>query len=1096
MTGMGKRKLFRNTLRSAFRSKERFLSLFGIIAISTGFFSGLKVTGTDMKQSADRYYRETGLSDLHLRSTAGFCDEELDLLAARKEVAQVCGGYQETVFMPVSDNTADVTVKIYSLTSDGKKEGQQINQPVLTEGRMPEKADECLIEVNTPAEIGIGDRVKAVTPDSAETLLKQKEFTVVGRADSSMYVDFERGTTTIGNGRIDCFLLVPPEAFESDVYTDVWLRLRDAAEISSFEQRYLTVVNDCADAILADQKKLCAPRAEQMRETVEQKLADVRTELDEGKEQYEKGLKELEKSVRNGKTELKKAENDLKTGREELDKQWKEYKEKAADYEKNAALIEQQQKTIDAQEKQANGTLDALREKVDRFDYVLGVIHSYRDSTIIPPYPTELQDLINEMAEYDSEEFNVSQAMFNYFKAPVDSDDNFEKMNYEDTIDWYLSNCKVDVQNEIIDIESNAQQLTISRKQLKTAMDKLVKGNQDIIKYQDELNKKEKELTDAKLELSRKQSDLEKTEKVERIRLKDAKETLEQGEKEYQEALETLDDVGAQIEWYAFDRSENPGWSSYGDDADRVDRIARIFPVFFLLVASLVCLTTVTRMVEEQRTEIGTCKALGYSGLSVTAQYLLYTVLASVLGTAVGTVIGDQLFPKVLFRCYQMMYHYPKIHCPYHWGYALICLAAALICTGVTAAAVCTSVVQEMPAQLMRPKAPKNGKRVLLEKCKWLWRKLSFHTKVTIRNFFRYRARVLMSVIGICGCTALLLTGFGLYHAIAAIVDLQYQEVLVYDAVGIYDGSTENKEILRDTLEHTDAVAGYQFGAVRSCTVRTGRRSYEVTVTVPEDAETLSDYIVLRDRRTKEPCPLEDSGVVLNEKLAALLNIKTGDNVMLEDAAHPVAVTGIAENYALNRVWMTKACYESLFGSMDSNCVFVNEQPDTDEDAFAEHLFRSDALLRLDFTSESGENFRKLVKALGYVVAVVIVFAGLLALAVLYNLAYINILERQRELATVKVLGFYDKEVYAYVLRENILSSVLGIAAGLFAGIFLCRYVVKTAEVDVVMFAPDIPWYCFALAAAVTLVFTLLVNLLLRRKLRAIDMAGSIKAVE
>ena len=1075
------------------RSKERFLSLFGIIAISTGFFSGLKVTGSDMKRSADRYYRETGLSDLHLRSTAGFCEEELELLAARKEVSQVCGGYQETVFMPVSENTADVTVKIYSLTASGRKEGQQINQPVLTEGRMPEKADECLIEVNTPAEIAVGDRVKAVIPDNADSLLNQREFTVVGRADSSMYVDFERGTTTVGNGRIDCFMLVLPEAFDSEFYTDVWLRLKDAAEISSFEQRYLTVVNDCADAILADRKKLCAPRAEQMRETIEQELADVRRELDEGWEQYQDGLAELEKSVKDGKAELKKAENDLKTGREELDKLWKDYKEKAADYEKNAALIEQQQKTIDAQEKQANGTLDALREKVNRFDYVLGIIHSYRESSVIPPYPTELQDLINEMAEYDSEEFNVSQAMFNYFSAPVDT---FDKNNLLQTTEWYLKNCKVDVQNEIIDIQTNAQQLTLSRKQLRTAMDKLVKGNQDIIQYQDELNKKEKELTDAKLDLSRKSSELEKTEKVERIRLADAKKTLEEGEQDYQEALASLDNVGDKIEWYAFDRSENPGWSSYGDDCDRVDRIAKIFPVFFLLVASLVCLTTVTRMVEEQRTEIGTCKALGYSGLAITGQYLLYTVLASILGTAVGTLIGNQLFPRVLFRCYQMMYHYPKITCPYHWDYALICLCASLICTGVTAAAVCTSVVHEMPALLMRPKAPKSGKRVLLEKWKWLWRKFSFHSKVTIRNFFRYRARVLMSVIGICGCTALLLTGFGLYHAIASIVDLQYKEILVYDAIGIYDGSEENKDTLRDTLEHTEAIAGYQFGAVRSCTVRTGRKSYEVTVTAAEDPEMLSDYIVLRDRKTKQPCTLDDNGIIVNEKLAELLNIRAGDNVLLEDVSKPVTVTGVAENYALNRIWMTKACYETLFEESDSNCVFINEQPGSDEDALAEHLLRTDSLLRLDFNSGSGENFRKLVRALGYVVAVVIVFAGLLALAVLYNLAYINILERQRELATVKVLGFYDKEVYAYVLRENILSSVLGIAAGLFAGIFLCRYVVKTAEVDVVMFAPDIPWYCFVLATAVTMVFTLLVNLLLRRKLRAIDMAGSIKAVE
>ncbi|MBP0971600.1 MAG: ABC transporter permease, partial [Oscillospiraceae bacterium] len=319
---------------------------------------------------------------------------------------------------------------------------------------------------------------------------------------------------------------------------------------------------------------------------------------------------------------------------------------------------------------------------------------------------------------------------------------------------------------------------------------------------------------------------------------------------------------------------------------------------------------------------------------------------------------------------------------------------------------------------------------------------------------------------------------------------------LVYDAVGIYDGSEENRDMLRSVLSGSDDVAGCQFGAVRTCTIRSDNKKYEVTVTVPEYPDALSEFIVLRDRKTKEPFPLTDDGIILNEKLAKLLNVSVGDSISLEEADQPAAVAAIAENYALNRIWMTPAYSDRLFGETESNCVFINEEPGTDEDALAEHLLGSGTLMRLDFTSRSGDSFRKLVRALGYVVAVVIVFSGLLAFVVLYNLANINILERNRELATVKVLGFYDKEVYAYVLRENILSAVLGMAAGLVAGIFLCRYVVVTAEVDVVMFAPEIPWYCFALAAVMTILFTLLVNLLLRRRLRAIDMAGSMKAIE
>lgn len=324
---MGKHTLFKNTVRSGFRSGGRFLSLFGILAISAGFFSGLKVTGTDMKDSAERYYRDTGLADLHLRSSAGFDEAEIELLAAREDVAAVCGGYQETVLMPVSDDAADAVVRIYSITPDG----QLINRPVLTEGRMPEKADECLIEAQTPAAIHVGDKVRAVPQEGQTSLLECTEFTVVGRADSSLYVDFERGSAVIGNGKVDCFLLVPPEAFSSDVYTDAWLRLTDTADLNSFSPEYLTAVNAAADAILADRETLSAPREAELRQAAEDQIAEQKQALEEGRALYESGVKQLESSVKKGKAELKKAEDELKTSREELDKQWAEYKKNAAD---------------------------------------------------------------------------------------------------------------------------------------------------------------------------------------------------------------------------------------------------------------------------------------------------------------------------------------------------------------------------------------------------------------------------------------------------------------------------------------------------------------------------------------------------------------------------------------------------------------------------------------------------------------------------------------------------------------------------------------------------------------------------------------------
>ena len=1088
-----KHTLLRNTLRSAFCAKERFISLFGIIAISTGFFAGLKVTSTDMKDSAEQYYRDTALMDLHLISNTGFCEEEISLLTERSEVRQLYSGYSEIAFLPVSGSSADQIVQVYSLPDQARKPGNQINTPVLTEGRLPERPDECLIEVKTPDCFQVGDTVKILAADPESSIMGVTEFTAVGRADWSMYTDFQRGTTTVGNGSIDCFLLVPPDAFDSEYYTDVFLTLNDTADINSFTAAYQKTVDSASDALLNDIRTLSAPRAAQLRADAEAALSDARKELDENKKAYESGSSALEQALTSGRAALSESKALIDAAEAELESAHEIYDRNEAEFIAQKDSFEQRERTLIAKERSANGALDKMKSQVVEIDRVMGIISASRDTRMAEPFTDDIQQMIDDMSEFDSEEYDLSGSLTAYFTAPVKSD---EKMTLEETLTFFLANRKVMLQNQITETERDAKEASYGRNALEAARHEITAKEKTLAAEKSVLDAKEAEFADAKAEFDKQSAELERLDTEERDRLSTMKQQLDEGEAAYEAGVAALDSIPEQIKWYVLDRNSNPGWSSYGEDADRVDRIARIFPAFFLLVAALVCLTTVTRMVEEQRTEIGTCKALGYSTAQVSAQFLLYTVLASVLGTAVGTAVGFQVFPRVIFICYEMMYHYPKVSCPFHWDYALGCLAAALLCTGLTALAACGSVLREAPAKLMRPKPLKKGKRILLEKWRWLWSKCSFNVKVTLRNIFRYRSRVLMTVVGVCGCTALLVTGFGLYHSIAAIVDLHYGEVFVYDLFGLYDEAPEHREALTDALDDSEAVSDYAFGMMKSGTASADAAGFEVSFIVPEDPERFTDYVNLRDRRSHQQFVLDDESVIINEKLGRLLGIRAGGTIMLKGAAHPVKVKALMENYVFNRVCMTPALYNELFGNYESNCFFANLNENADEDAAAEELLQTDALLRLDFTSRGGNNFRKLVRALGYVVVLILISSGLLAFAVLYNLANINIIERKRELATIKVLGFYDREVYSYIFRENLLSSALGMLTGLVTGIFLCKYVVRTAEVDVVMFAPDIPWYCFVLAAAVTMIFTLLVNLMLRRRLRAIDMAASMKAIE
>ncbi|MGI5893100.1 MAG: FtsX-like permease family protein [Candidatus Merdivicinus sp.] len=613
-------------------------------------------------------------------------------------------------------------------------------------------------------------------------------------------------------------------------------------------------------------------------------------------------------------------------------------------------------------------------------------------------------------------------------------------------------------------------------------------GREELENARIELENGEAELADAKAEYEKEKEDSAQE-------IADAKQEIADAEQDLADLKEPT--------WYVWNRDNNPDYSSYGEDTEKVDAVAAVFPVFFILVAALVCLTTMTRMVEEQRTQIGTLKALGYSRGAIMAKYIGYAAAASVSGSIIGLAIGFKLFPYIIINAYRIMYELPDPVAPVRWGLGSMCLIVAVLCMCLTTFAACAKQTAEVPSQLMRPKAPKNGKRVFLEKIGFIWKRLNFSQKVTVRNFFRYKKRVLMTVVGISGCTALMLTGFGLRYAILSIGEKQYENVFVYDTMVSLDDKQSASELssLAEQISELDGVEQSMPVASRSIDIQGNKKVLSITLMVPEDPQQFGNYIDLHERVGGESLALQEDSVIINEKLSRLMDAQVGDTITLVNPNGkpiPVTVSGISENYALNYVYMTPTQYQKEFREDPVySTILLNYQEGTIESTLSEEILNlGDGVLAVTHTSGISGAFEDMLGSLNNIVWVIIVSAGLLAFVVLYNLANINVNERIRELATIKVLGFYDNEVTNYITRENNISSLLGMIIGLILGIGLERFVIRTAEVDMVMFAPDIAWYCFVLAGLLTLVFTMIVNLVLHFHLKKIDMVESLKSVE
>ena len=647
------------------------------------------------------------------------------------------------------------------------------------------------------------------------------------------------------------------------------------------------------------------------------------------------------------------------------------------------------------------------------------------------------------------------------------------------------------------EIQANTEKLTSSQAELDANEQKLLDGEKEIRENEQKLKDAKKDLEDAKKKLSDGKKEYQDGKKEADDKIAEAQQKIEDAQKE-------VDDIETP-EWILSDRNDLPEYSDFGDNAERLKNIGKVFPMIFFLVAALISLTTMTRMVEEQRTQIGTMKALGYGKASIASKYLSYAFLATVGGSIAGVLFGEKVLPFIIIQAYGIMYWNIGDHMQldYELQYALIASGAAVICTMGATLFSCAKTLAETPASLMRPPAPKEGKRILIERISFIWKHLSFSWKSSMRNLFRYKKRLFMTIFGIAGSMGLMLVGFGLYDSIMDIAILQYDQIQHYDAMVINDeDATDSQE--KDLLKFLDGnseIDHYTRVQLTKMTAPKEKGSVSIYVYVPENTENFKEDVTLRDRKSHEQYELTDDGAVICEKTASLIGVKAGDKITLEkdNRKYKVKITAVTENYMGHYVYMTPSCYEKTFGEKpeySSTVYTMKEDAESDLETLGNAILKYPAALSISYTSSTAGQVERMLGSLGAVIWVLIISAGMLAFVVLYNLNNINITERQRELATLKVLGFYDGEVSQYVFRENVLLSFIGILAGAVFGILLHRYVITTVEVDAVMFGRNIKPISFVYSGLITFGFSMFVNMVMHFKLKKIDMVESLKSVE
>lgn len=1068
----------KDVLKDIKNSKGRFLSIFAIIALGVAFFSGIKVSPIDMKNTADKYYDDYNFMDLTLYSTLGFNDDDIEEIERLDGVTNVYPTYSLDAITMI--DTSDSVLKVMGIPLNDEN---YVNKYRLIDGRLPENKNECVVEAGTIDDlnfsVGSQIKLKSGTSDDLSESLDVTEYEIVGKVQTPNYLSFEKGTSNIGSGKISSFIVIPNENFKLPVYTEVYLTLDNVKELNSYSKNYFKEIDKVKPSLEMLGNERAALRYEEILDKANKKLSSSREEFEKqklkGKEDLDSAKKRIEDSeeaLKNGESELTRSETDYKLSiiQAENEISLGEYK-----INDGKVALESGKKTFESEkakaEEQINTTKSTLKALEDTRNNLNARIKE-KEVALKNPNLTE------------TEKNTITQEINALVKTRDEVNNGITYIN-----------------NEIISIEdklrSAEKELKEKEQQLKDAENTLIESNK---KLEEEKKLAEEKFVASKDELAKGKEELVKGKKDYEV----GKETFE---KEIAAAEAKLNKAESEIKnieepsWIVLDRNSHYSYVDYKNNADSIDKIAKVFPVFFFLVAALVCLTTMTRMVDEQRINIGTLKALGYSKNKIASKYLIYSLSASFLGSIVGLAIGFTLFPIVIFDAYGIMYNLPKVQLEFNIPIAILITLVSIAVTTLSALFACYAELKESPANLMRPKAPKEGKRILIERITFIWKRLSFIGKVTVRNIFRYKKRFFMTVFGIAGCTALLITGFGIKDSIETIIDKQFGDIFKYNlSINIDKDYSKSEKInfskeLQDKEEIKDALMLLS----KNAKISTEKGDKDLNIIVPENLRTVSDFINFKNRKSKEELTLSDNGIILSEKAADETKVKVGDElkVKVDGKEYSLKVSGITENYTFNYAYISPKYYKDILDvepNYNSFVVSINNI-DNEED-FSKELMENQIVKGVSFNTNIKENFDNIIKSLNYVVLVMIVSAGALAFVVLYNLTNVNISERIREIATIKVLGFYDNEVSAYIYRENIILTIFGILFGSVLGVLLHRFIIFTVEIDNMMFGRNIDLTSFIFSAILTILFAVLVNISMYYKLKKVKMVESLKSVD
>ena len=1190
----------------------RFISIFFIVALGVAFYSGIRASEPSMRITADQYFDDSELMDLKVMGTMGLTKADIKAIGKVSGIEAVEGGYSKDVLCPVGDNE-----KVVHMLSTQKN----FNQVSVVEGRLPEKAGECLVDEDflSYTDLKVGDTVTFHSGDGEALTdsLVTDTYKIVGIGNSPLYISFGRGSSTIGTGEISGFVVVDKSSFDMDVYTEAYVKVSGAEEKTAFTDEYNNLSDAAKEAVNAIEEERCAVRKQEIVDEANEKLADSEKTVNEKSRELEDAKKELESGKSKAAEELEKAKQQLTDGEAELadakqqiadgetqladakaqlnDKQ-AQLDSAEAQYESGKAQLDQKEQELAAAEQtylsnyskympiitagkeQIAAGKSQIADGKKQLDEGLAPLNQLKDGLAeiedgISRCDSEIAELNTQLNGMDSNEYkkyvnipkenrneeqqayvekwenlNTQLAGMQERKTQLENtkQEKLKQAGFATEADLEAQITSLTEQKEDLDAKETAllqqeQTLAAQEEELLNAGRQITDGKSQIAAARSQLDSTKSQITDGKAqiqsawallnekeatlnaskaqlasgeqELADGRSEYEQAAKEAEDQITDGQVKITDGEKQLADAKQKIADAKAEIK-----KIENPKWyvqtredalteyQGYGDNADRMRSIGKVFPVLFFLVAALISLTTMTRMVEEQRVQIGTMKALGYGKAAIAGKYIGYALIATLGGSIFGVLIGEKILPLVIIYGYMILYkHLPAILLPYHMSYAFQASAIAVACILIATIASCYKELAAEPAELMRPAAPKQGKRILLERIGIIWKHLNFTWKSTVRNLIRYKKRFFMTIFGIGGCMALMVVGFGLKYCIYEIVSLQYEKVQFYDAATYMsdDISEENRQQLHDYLDQNADIKETIEVRMQKTDVKSASGKKTLYLMVPSDNEKIEDFLSFHSRTNKdEVYSLKKDEVILTEKMASLLNVKVGDELTIEDedrGDQTVTVGAICENYMSHYLYLSPEKYEELYGvPSEYNTIIysVKDGKDDQIEKIGTKLLSMDGVLNVSYTSSIEGRLDDMLRSLNLVIVVLIVSAGMLAFVVLYNLNNINITERQRELATLKVLGFYDGEVASYVYRENILLTIIGSVVGMVLGNLLHRYIILTVEVEEAMFGRQIHWQSYLYSFLFTVAFSLFVNWVMFYKLKKIDMVESLKSVE